>query len=69
MMLLPSQLVSSFIENTYSVILLTDFKNSKTVITVYLISKTLDPKYGYSRHCAIIYNGVINQVGKKKNLK
>ena len=41
--------------------LLNDIVSRQTVwqfrLTVYWISKTQDPNYGYARYCAVIYNG------------
>ena len=37
------------------------------IVSVYLISKTHEPNYGYARYCAVIYNGATNQVSIKIN--
>ena len=49
-------------------ITLHDIKELSVYWTVYWISKTQDPNYGYARYCAVIYNGATNHVCIEKTI-
>ena len=63
--------IESFIVRYIGTLLDSNFINLRFInsLTVYLISKTQDPNYGYVRYSAVIYNGATNQVSIKNNNK